>query len=77
MAKKEKKEKAPKVPAKGAPPKPKQPKQPKVSVPADIYTLFLGLAALFLITAVVVLGLNFYWYQTTEPAVLPMNTWAR
>ena len=71
--KKEKKEKAaePKAPAKVAPPK-----QPKPHVPPDIYTLLLGLAALCLITATVVLGLNFYWYQTTDPAVMPLN-WAK
>ena len=49
----------------------------KTSVSPDIYTLFLGLSALFLITATLVLGLNYYWYQMTEPTVLPMNTWAR
>jgi len=79
FGKKGKKEKtAPKAAAKGVAakqPKQKQPKQSKPSVPADIYTLFLGLSALFLITAAVLLGLNYYWYQTTDPAVLPMNTW--
>jgi len=39
--------------------------------------LMLGLSALFLITAMIVLGLNYYWYQTTDPAVLPLSTWAR
>ena len=70
----------PKAVGKGAsptPPKqPKPPKQSKPAVPPDIYTLLLGLSALFLIVAVVVLGLNYHWYQTTDPAVLPMN-WAR
>ena len=73
---------APKA-ARGAPKEPKQPKKPKQpklskpSVPPDIYTLFLGLSALFLILATIVLGLNYNWYQTTDPAVLPMSTWAR
>jgi len=50
----------------------------KETVSPDIYTLFLGLAALSLITAALVLGLNYYWYQAiADPAVLPMNTWAR
>jgi hypothetical protein len=52
---------------------PKQPKQSKPNVPPDIYTLLLGLAALFLIATMVVLGLNYYWYQTTDPAVVPMS----
>ena len=71
--KKEKKEKAvaPKAAAKVAPQK-----QPKPQVPPDVYTLLLGLAALFLIAATVVLGLNYYWYQTTDPAVVPLS-WAR
>jgi hypothetical protein len=70
-----------KAPVGGAPPKQakvKQPKQPKASkpnVPMDIYTLLLGLSALFLIVSTVVLGLNFNWYQSTEPAVLPMSSW--
>ena len=64
----------PKAVGKGASPTP--PKQPKPAVPPDIYTLLLGLSALFLIVAVVVLGLNYHWYQTTDPAVLPMS-WAR
>ena len=72
---------SPKAAGKAAPPKqpsqPKQPKQPKPHVPPDIYTLLLGLSALFLIMAMVVLGLNYYWYQTTDPAVVPLNTWAR
>jgi len=69
---------SPKATGKAAPPKqPKQPKQPKPSVPPDIYTLFLGLSALLLIMTVVVLGLNYAWYQTTDPAVVPLNTWAR
>ena len=73
LKKKEKKEKGadPKAPVKAAPPK-----QPKPHVPPDVYTLLLGLAALCLITATVVLGLNFYWYQTADPAVTPLN-WAR
>ena len=67
-----------KAAGKVAPPKQsKQPKPPKPSVAPDIYTVMLGLSALFLIMAVVVLGLNFYWYQTTDPAVVPLNTWAR
>jgi hypothetical protein len=57
--------------------KAKQPKQLKPTVPPDIYTLLLGLSALFLIVALVILGLNYHWYQTTEPPVLPLNTWAR
>jgi len=70
---------APKDAAKGASKQPKQPKQPKVSqpgAPPDIYTLLLGLAALFLIISTIVLGLNYHWYQTVDPAVVPM-TWAR
>jgi len=69
---------APKAAGKSAPPKQqKQPKQPKPVVPPDIYTLLLGLSTLFLIVAMVVLGLNYYWYQTVEPNVVPLNTWAR
>jgi hypothetical protein len=73
LKKKEKKAKpaAPKAAAKQAAPKP-----PKADVPSDVYTLFIGLAALCLITAVVVLGLNYYWYQTSDPAVIPMS-WAK
>ena len=59
------------------PKQPTQPKPPKPNVPPDIYTVLLGLSALFLIVAVIVLGLNYYWYQTTDPAVVPLNTWAR
>lgn len=67
------------------PKKQKQPKQPKESlpqknrlpvVPPDIYTLLLGLAALFFIAAAVVLGLDYYWYRSIDPAVLPMS-WAK
>jgi len=73
LKKKEKKEKkaAPKAAGKSAPPK-----QPKPHVPPDVYTLLLGLAALFFIVATVVLGLNYYWYQTVDPAVVPLS-WAR
>jgi len=79
LSKKEKKTASPKAAAKVAPakqPKPKQPKPPKANAPPDVYTLLLGLAALFFIVATVVLGLNYYWYQTADPAVVPM-TWAR
>jgi hypothetical protein len=55
----------------------KQPKQHKPYVPPNIYTLFLGLSALFILTAAVMLGLNYYWYTSTDPAVIPMSTWAR
>ena len=56
----------------------KQPRQPKPVVPPDIFTLLLGLSALFLLMAMIVLGLNYYWYQAlANPAVLPLNTWAR
>ena len=51
----------------------KQPKTPKVNPPMDIYTVLLGLSALFLIAATVVLGLNYYWYQSTTPPVIPIN----
>ena len=61
----------PKETAKVAPPKQSKPK-----VAPDIYTLLLGLSALFLIAAVVVLGLNYHAYMTAEPPVVPM-TWAR
>jgi len=74
LKKKEKKEKtpaAPKAAGKSASPKPSKP-----NVPPDVYTLLLGLAALFLIAATVVLGLNYHWYQTVDPAVIPLN-WAR
>ena len=64
---------APKAAAKSAPAKNKRGKQ---NVPPDIYTLLLGLAALCLIVATVALGLNYYWYQTTDPAVVPLS-WAR
>ena len=68
-----------KAAGKVAPPKqPKQPKQPKPQPASpDIYTLLLGLSALFLIAAMVILGLNLHWYQTAEPAVVPLNTWIR
>ena len=64
---------------KGAPKQPKQPKASKPSkpgAPPDIYTILLGLSALFFIVATIVLGLNYGWYQTTDPPVVPMN-WAR
>ena len=61
---------------KETPPKQKQSAQPKPYVPPDVYTLLLGLAALFFIAATVILGLNYYWYQSTDPAVVPMS-WAR
>ena len=68
---------APKAVAKSAPAKqPKQPKSSKPSAPPDIYTMLLGLAALFFITATIVLGMNYYWYQSVDPAVIPLN-WAR
>ena len=51
-------------------------KQPKPSAPPDVYTLMLGLAALFFIVATLVLGLSYYWYQSTDPAVVPLN-WMR
>ena len=60
---------APKVAVKSA-----QPKKPYV--PADEYTLFLGLAALFLLIAVGVLGWNFYDCKTSDPPVIPMS-WAK
>jgi hypothetical protein len=67
----------PKAAAKGASAKQtKQPKPTKPTVPPDVYTLLLGLAALFFITATVILGLGYYWYQTADPAVVPMS-WAR
>ena len=61
--------KATKAADKGAPSK-----QSKPSAPPDIYTLFLGLAALFFIVATLVLGLNYYWYQSAD--VVPLN-WVR
>jgi len=64
----------PKAAAAGAPSK--QPKSPKPSAPPDIYTLLLGLAALFFITATIVLGMNYYWYQSVDPVVVPLN-WAK
>ena len=64
---------APKAAAKSAPAKNKQ---AKPNVAPDVYTLLLGLAALCLIVATVALGLNYYWYQTTDPAVVPLS-WAR
>jgi len=69
-------DKAPKA-AKGTPKQPKQPKPVKPSVPPDIYTVLLGLSAMFLIAATVILSMNYNWYQTVDPAVLPMSTWAR
>jgi len=50
--------------------------QPKPVVPPDIYTLLLGLSSLFLMAATIVLVLNYYWYQTTDPAVVPL-TWVK
>ncbi|MDR3234195.1 MAG: hypothetical protein LBT46_11130 [Planctomycetaceae bacterium] len=71
--KKEKKQKSKPVPA--AAPKPPKPQAPVI--PPDSYTLLLGLAVLFFLTATVVLGLNYYWYQgLTAPAVLPLD-WAK
>jgi len=67
-----KQQKQPKQPKQSKPPKP-----PKPTVPPDIYTLLLGLSALLLILTIVVLGLNYHWYQTTDPAVLPLSTWVR
>ena len=64
---------APKA-AKGASKQPKAPKPVKPSVPPDIYTVFLGLSALFFIVAVLMLGLNYHWYSTN--GVIPL-TWAR
>jgi len=61
---------APKAAAKPAPVKPKH---AKPNVTPDIYTLLLGLAALCLIVTTVVLGLNYYWYQTIDPAVVPLS----
>ena len=73
LGKKEKKSNkaVPKAAGKDAPPKKYKP-----SVPPDIYTLLLGLAALFFIAAALVMGLNFYWYQSIDPAVVPIN-WAK
>ena len=67
---------APKAAAGGVkqPKQPKQPKKPKTKVPADVYTLLLGLAALFLIVAAAILGWDYYSYQTS--GVIPLN-WAR
>jgi len=76
LKKKEKKAEKATLKATGKSAPPKQPKQPKPHIPPDVYTLLLGLAALFLIVAAVVLGLNYHWYQTTDPAVVPLN-WAR
>jgi hypothetical protein len=82
FGKKEKKAEkaAPKAAGGGALPKqvkqPKPPKPSKPSVPPDIYTVLLGLAALFFIVATLVLGLNYYWYQSIDPAVVPLN-WAK
>lgn len=53
-----------------------QSKSPRPSVPPDIYTLLLGLAALFFIMATIVLGINYYWYQSVDPVVVPLN-WAK
>ena len=61
---------------KSAPKQPKVSKPSKPSTPPDIYTILLGLSALFFIVATIVLGLNYGWYQTTDPPVVPMN-WAR
>jgi len=55
----------------------KIPKPVKPPAKPDIYTLFLGLSVLFLVIAALVLGLNYYWYSSTDPAVVPMSTWAR
>jgi len=67
---------APKAAVKGTkqPKQPKQPKVPKPKVPADVYTLLLGLAALFLVAAAAILGWDYYSYQTA--GVIPLN-WAR
>jgi len=70
FGKKEKKSNkaVPKAAVKDAPPKKYKP-----VVPPDIYTLLLGLAALFFITSAIILGLNLYWYQSVNPAVVPLN----
>ena len=78
FGKKEKKtgKASPKAAGKVAPSRP--PRQPKPTVPPDMYTLLLGLSALFLIMALVTLGLNYHWYQAVaDPPVVPLNTWAR
>lgn len=49
---------------------------PRAAAVPDVYTLMLGLAALFFLVSTIVLGLNYYWYQTTEPAVIPLS-WIR
>ena len=76
MAFLKKKEKKADAAAPKASVKPAPVKQPKPNVSPDVYTLLLGLAALFFIVATVVLGLNYYWYQIVEPAVVPLN-WLR
>ena len=74
-----KKKAAPKAAAKSAPSRQtRQPRQPKPAAPQDIYTLFLGLSALLLISSAVALGIYFHWYQTLDApnVVIPLN-WAR
>jgi hypothetical protein len=70
--KKNKDKAAPVTPAEPVAPKPPQP-----VIPPDTYTLVLGLSMLFFLVAVVVLGLNYYWYNNwTTPPVLPLD-WAK
>lgn len=72
FGKKEKKTAAPKASGKVVSSRqPKQPKPPKTVIPPDIYTLLLGLSTLFLIVAMVVLGLNYNDYRTVDPNVVP------
>jgi hypothetical protein len=74
----EKKEKvAPKAAAGGA-----QAKQPKSVVSPDFYTVLLGVAALFFITAAIVLGFNYQWYLNVDPdnpatPIVPVSAWAK
>ena len=66
---KSKEKAAPKVPAKSV-------AQPKPVVPPDVYTLMLGVSALFFIAAAIVLVLGYMWYTAEDIKVVPM-TWAR
>lgn len=55
-------------------PEPEVPQVPAKEYPPDFYTLILGLSTLFFLIAVVVLGLNYHWYQVNQ--VLPLD-WAK
>jgi hypothetical protein len=49
------------------------PKMVRPKPNADVYTLLLGLSVLALLVAVVVLGINYQWYSSQTPPILPLS----